>query len=474
MWLDSSLQIIAYIEWASLGYFLVVNSFYAILLVSAALELRHHVLSSRDEVLWKISGSNLAPSVSVLAPAYNEETTITDSVKALLAIYYPNLEVIVVNDGSRDSTMEVLREQFELEPINTLFDPQVPTRPVTEIYRSRTHSELTVVNKENGGKADALNAAVNIATGELVCSIDADTIIEPDAIQRMVKPFMQREDVVAAGGVIRPVNSAVIHAGQIDMPRGPRKPIVGFQVMEYLRAFLFGRLGWNRLGGNLIISGAFGLFRKDALVRAGGYFHDTVGEDMELVVRLRRLGYKFGGPSRVEFIPDPVAWTEVPETLRVLARQRDRWHRGLADVMWRHRGVLFNPRYRAMGMVVYPYFLFVELLAPVVEFVGLVGLAVSLWAGSLDMAFAALYLLVAYGYGLVLGTLTLLLDEIAYHRYRQVKDRLWLLLWTCLESLGYRQLTVIWRLRGLVRYVRGKRDWGAMDRRGLDATTGQS
>lgn len=474
MSLNTALHILTFVEWGTLVYFLALNSFYGVLLVSAVLELRHHVSSSKYEVLWKISASHLAPSVSVLAPAYNEEATITDSVKALLAIYYPNLEVIVVNDGSRDRTMEVLREQFELVPINTLFDPLVPTRPVTEIYRSRMHSDLTVVDKENGGKADALNAGVNIATGELVCSIDADTIIEPDAIQRMVKPFMQREDVVAAGGVIRPANSSVIRAGQIDIPKGPRKPIVGFQVMEYLRAFLFGRLGWNRLGGNLIISGAFGLFRRDALVQAGGYDHDTVGEDMELVVRLRRLGYKYGGPRRVEFIPDPVAWTEVPETLRVLARQRDRWHRGLADVMWKHRGVLFNPRYGAMGMIVYPYFLFVELLAPVVEFVGIIGLAVGLWGGALDMAFAALFLMAAYGYGLVLGTLTLLLDEVAYHRYRHVKDRLWLLLWTLLENWGYRQLTVIWRLRGLANYICGKRDWGAMERRGLGTKTGKT
>ena len=223
------------------------------------------------------------------------------------------------------------------------------------------------------------------------------------------------------------------------------------------------------MGGNLIISGAFGLFRRDAIINAGGYVHDTVGEDMELVVRLRRKGYEEGGPRRVDFIPDPVAWTEVPESLKVLGRQRDRWHRGLADVLWRHRKVLFNPRYGTMGLVAYPYFLFVELLAPIVEAFGITILVVSYFLGAIDLSFAILFLLVAYGYGLVLTTFTLALDEISYHRFESVSDRLLLLLWVMLENLGYRQLTVIWRLLGLIKFVQGRKDWGKMERVGFSA-----
>jgi len=337
------------------------------------------------------------------------------------------------------------------------------------LSRRPCHPNLVVVDKENGGKADALNAGLNVAIGELVCAIDADTLIEPDAIQRMVRPFLVKDDVVAAEGTIRVVNSCRVAQGRVVAARAPRRPVPGFQVGEFMRSFLFGRLGWNRLGGNLIISGAFGLFRREAIIAAGGYAHDTVGEDMELVLRLRRHGYEQNQPCRVEFIPDPVAWTEVPNSLRVLASQRDRWHRGLADAMWRHRRILLNPRYGALGMVVYPYFLFVELLAPVVEALGLVATIIGLSLGAINLHFAIMFLLVAYGYGLVLTIFTLVLEEMSYLRYEKVGDRLVLLPWVLLENFGYRQLSVIWRLRGLFRYLRGGKGWGAMEREGFNS-----
>lgn len=272
-----------------------------------------------------------------------------------------------------------------------------------------------------------------MATGDLVCAMDADSLIEPDALLRMVRPFLMADEVLAVGGTIRIANGSQVHGGRVVATCMPLQVLAGFQVVEYLRAFLFGRLGWNRLGGNLIISGAFGLFRREAMIAAGGYTHDTVGEDMELVLRLRRQGYEERGPQRVAFIPDPVAWTGAPESLRVLGRQRDRWHRGLADVMWRHSKLLFNSRYGAMGLVVYPYFFFVELLAPVVEAVGLLGLIAALIIGALNVPFAILFFLVAYGYGLVLSAVSLVLEELNFHRYEGLKDRLLLLLWTLLE-----------------------------------------
>jgi cellulose synthase/poly-beta-1,6-N-acetylglucosamine synthase-like glycosyltransferase len=243
--------------------------------------------------------------------------------------------------------------------------------------------------------------------------------------------------------------------------------VPGIQVVEYLRAFLFGRLGWNRLGGNLIISGAFGLFKRDVVLGVGGYLHDTVGEDIELVIRMRRDGYERKTAHDVAFTPDPVAWTEVPESLRVLARQRDRWHRGLADVMWRHRRVLLNPRYGTMGLVAFPYFVFVELFAPVIEAIGIVGAIAGLSFGAINVHFAILFFLVAYGYGMLLSVATLILEEMSYHRYERLRDRAILFGWVLLETVGYRQLTVWWRLRGLGKYLAGKKDWGAMERRGL-------
>jgi cellulose synthase/poly-beta-1,6-N-acetylglucosamine synthase-like glycosyltransferase len=253
--------------------------------------------------------------------------------------------------------------------------------------------------------------------------------------------------------------------------------LAGIQVVEYLRAFLFGRLGWNRLGGNIIISGAFGLFQRDAVLDAGGYLHDTVGEDMELVLRLKRLSYERGGPGKIAFVPDPVAWTEVPESLKSLGRQRDRWHRGLADVLWRHRRMLLNPRYGITGLLVYPYYAFVELLAPVIEAVGLIGLAFGLVFGIVDWNFAALFYLTAYGLGTALTAFTLILEDVSFHRYDSFRDRVLLFWWALLENVGYRQLTVYWRLRGLWKFIRGRKDWGVMDRKGFRqsvATVGSS
>ncbi|MGH9279617.1 MAG: glycosyltransferase family 2 protein [Acidimicrobiales bacterium] len=454
-------------DWAVLCYFLVVNSVYAVLLLSASWEMRNHLLLERAERRWRILQSEISPTISVLAPAHNEAATISGSVRAMLGLSYPRLELVVINDGSNDETMQVLVQNFSLVSVHPVFDQLVETKPVVGLYRSRSHPNLVVVDKENGGKADALNAGLNVATGHLVCAVDADTIIEPEAMQRMVRPFLTTDDTVAAGGTIRIVNGSEVRHGRVTDVKAPRRALAGFQVIEYLRAFLFGRLGWNRMGGNLIISGAFGLFDRDATAEAGGYVHDTVGEDMELVVRLRRRSFEQHRPKRISFIPDPVAWTEAPESLRVLGRQRDRWHRGLADVLRRHKRLLFNPRYGTTGLVVYPYYVIVELVAPVVEAFGLLGLAAGLILGAVNLSFVVLFFLVAYGLGIALAMCTLLLEELSFHRYERLRDRVWLVGWALLESLGYRQLTVVWRLRGIWRFLRQRTDWGVMSRRGF-------
>lgn len=454
-------------EWASLFYFLIVNSLYGVLLISACWEMGQHHLKTKGENLSRVLSSEVAPSISMLAPAHDEAASIKESVTSLMAVSYPNLEVIVVNDGSSDETLAVLIEEFELVPIHPIYQDVIQTKPVEGLYRSRSYPNLVVADKENGGKADALNAALNLANGQLVCAIDADTLIEPDALQRMARPFLAGEEVLAAGGTIRLANSSKVRRGRVVTARVPREALPGIQAVEYMRAFLFGRLGWNRLGGNLIISGAFGLFRREAMIRAGGYARDTVGEDMELILRLRCQSYEEGRPHKVAFIPDPVAWTEAPESFRVLGNQRDRWHRGLADVIWRYRRVFFNPRYGAMGMVVYPYFFFAELLAPVLEAIGLLTLIAGFALGAINRDFAMLFFLAAYGYGLLLSVLTLLLEDLFYHRYNGLMDRLLLLMWALLENCGYRQLTVIWRLRGLFKALRGRKTWGAMEHHGF-------
>jgi cellulose synthase/poly-beta-1,6-N-acetylglucosamine synthase-like glycosyltransferase len=470
--LDALETVLVALNWAILVYFLAVNGFLLLLLVMAAIDLRSQRLDVWQEGRWRLLGSDVAPVISILAPAHNEERTVTESVRSLLTLRYPSLEVVVVNDGSTDGTLATLRRDFDLVEIHSApIRRRIETRPIRGLYRSRRTPALVVVDKENGGKADALNAGLLVATGDLACAIDADTIVEPDALQRMIRPFLLDDRVVAAGGTLRVVNGCEVKAGRVIAQRAPRRFVEGVQAVEYLRAFLAGRVGWNRLGGNLIISGAFGLFRREPMILAGGYRHDTVGEDMELVVRMRRLGHERGLPDRIVFVPDPVAWTEVPRRLRVLARQRDRWHRGLTDVIERHRRIVFNPRYGAMGLVVAPYFLLVELLAPVVELIGLAALVLGLAIGALNVPFAAMFLIVAYGLGLLLTALTIALEEWTYGGYGGLRDRLMLLIWGMLESLGYRQLTAFWRFRGMTRHWRGHGEWGAMEREGFRAAS---
>jgi len=454
-------------QFVVLLYFLGVNSWYFILLVSSLLEMRRHMLVIANESRYLLLSSTLSPTISILAPAFNEEATIEGSLRALLALQYPRLEVIVISDGSKDRTVEVLIERFDLVPVKTIYEQRIKTKPVRNLYRSSTYPALVVVDKENGGKADALNVGLSFARGELVCAMDADTLIEADGLQRMVRPFLYSTDVVATGGTIRVVNGSEVRLGRVVHPRVPTNVLAGIQVVEYLRAFLFGRLGWNRLGGNIIISGAFGLFRRESVLNAGGYLHDTVGEDMELVLRLKRLSYEQPGPGKIAFVPDSVAWTEVPESARVLGRQRDRWHRGLADVLWRHRAMMFNPRYGVIGLVVFPYYAFVELMAPVVELAGLATLVLGLALGVVDWSFAALFFLTAYGLGTALTAFTLIIEDLSFHRYDTFRDRAMLFWWALLENLGYRQMTVYWRLRGLWKFLRGRKDWGTMDRKGF-------
>jgi cellulose synthase/poly-beta-1,6-N-acetylglucosamine synthase-like glycosyltransferase len=437
------------IDTAVLVYFGLLNFCYLTLLVAAIVEMRrtrNEAVGISDHI---VVGSRLAPTISILAPAYNEEATIASSVQSLLTLDYPNLEVVVIADGCKDDTIGVLQREFGLVEVYRAYAPRVPTKGVVALYRSLRHGNLVVVNKLNGGKADALNVGLNLASGELVCAIDADTLIERGALARLMRPMLVDRDVVATGGTIRPVNAVGTRHGMVVDVTVPRTWLAGIQVVEYLRAFMLGRLGLNRLGGNLIISGAFGLFRREPMIEAGGWLHDTVGEDMELVVRLRRLGYERGTASAVVFVPDPTAWTEVPESLGVLGRQRDRWHRGLTDTLWRHRRLLFNPRYGRMGLLVFPYFVIVELLAPIVEASGLIVLAATFATGLLDRTFALLFFALAIGIGLVLSLATLVLDQVAFMRYRRPGDLAWLLLWAVVENL------------------RGRSDWGAMTRKGF-------
>jgi cellulose synthase/poly-beta-1,6-N-acetylglucosamine synthase-like glycosyltransferase len=450
-----------------LVYFVVLNSFYGLLLMMSIPELWSHWHLAEDEGLTRVLGSGALPGLSILVPAHNEELTIVESTRSFLTLEYTRHEVIVVNDGSRDGTIARLIEAYELFEVPAAFMVTVKTQRVRGYYRSRLYSKLLVIDKENGGKADALNAALNAASHSYVLAVDADTLIEPDALLRLARPFMLGTRVAAVGGTVRVANSCTIQNGRVVEARIDRRWLPGIQTVEYLRAFLFGRLGWNRLGGSLIISGAFGLFRRDYLLAIRGYGTGTVSEDMDLVVRLQRYLRERRLPDKMLFIPDPVAWTEVPASAKVLGTQRERWHRGLLQTLWAHRKLLFNPRYGSVGFVSYPFFLFGEAIAPVIEVLGYIALGAGLAVGAVDLRFAWLFLCVAVLYGILLSTWAIMLEEITFRRYPRKTDPLWLLLFAFAEAFGYRQLTVWYRLKSFWKVLRGDQRWGAMRREGF-------
>jgi cellulose synthase/poly-beta-1,6-N-acetylglucosamine synthase-like glycosyltransferase len=454
------------INYVILAYFVALGVFYISLYVSAVFEMRQYLREVRAEKYRGILSSEIAPSISMLVPAHNEEASIQESVRALLTLAYAQLEIVVVDDGSTDNTLSILTSTFDLVPLQPIYDTRIATKPVRSILRSREFPNLIVVEKENGGKADSLNAALNISTSELVCALDADTILDPDGLRRLVRPFIRSRNVVAAGATIRVANGCTVKHGRLASERGPHRALAGIQAVEYLRAFLFGRPGWNRLGGNLLISGAFGLFRRQSLLDTNGYAK-TVGEDMELVIRLRRHAYETGQPGRVEFVPDPVAWTETPTAFRELGRQRERWQRGFSDSLWRHRHVFLNWRYGALGLVVFPSFVLFEWLAPIIEAVGIIFVVVGLIFGEISGLFAILFFSLACGVGVLLSMLALMLEELSFRRYGRPRDRALLVVWAVLENFGYRQLTVVWRIRGIISYIRGKKSWGKMKRKGF-------
>ncbi len=448
-------------------YFLVLNTFYALLLLLSIPELWSHWHLADDEHLKHVLGSDALPPLSILVPAYNEEATIVASVLSFLTLQYPRHEVVLVNDGSPDATMETLITEYDLYEIPPAVLHEVPSKPVRAYYRSRRFSKLLVLDKENGGKADSLNAAMNAARHSYVLAVDADTLVEPDALLRLARPFLLGQSVAAVGGTIRVANSCRVEYGRVVEARVDRRWLPGVQTVEYLRAFLFGRLGWNRLGGNLIISGAFGLFRRDYVIAVGGYRTRTVGEDMDLVVRLHRYLKEHNIEGSIPFIPDPVAWTEVPTSIRVLGRQRERWHRGLIETLVEHRAMLFNPRYGRIGMITYPYFLFGELLAPIVEVLGYLCLVLGLMVGGVNVRFAWLFLLVALAYGTLLSFWAIVLEELSFRRYHRVGDLLALFGLAVVEAIGYRQITVWFRLRAFWSYLQGEQSWGHMTRVGF-------
>jgi cellulose synthase/poly-beta-1,6-N-acetylglucosamine synthase-like glycosyltransferase len=449
-----------------LSYFILLNTYYFITSVVSFRALRRHARSLNATDTADLLRAGGAPPVSILVPAYNESANCLATIRSLLDLRYPDYEILFVNDGSQDATLALVREQYQLEPAFRIRTSGLGEAPVRGVYQSATEPRLWVIDKENGGKPDALNVALDYCHTPLFCALDADTALERDALLRLSRSFLENGDTVAAGGIVRVANGSTFKDGHVTDVRLPRSLLARLQVVEYLRAFLAGRMGWSSMDVLLIVSGAFGMFRRELVVEAGGYSGRTVGEDMELIVRLHRHLREKKQKYRISFVPDPVAWTEVPESMRVLAQQRDRWQRGLLQSLSAHKVMLFNPKYGRIGMVAFPYFWFMEGFGPVVEFLGYIAFIVAILFGWAAPEFVVAFLLLAVFSGVALSLAAVALEELTFRRYGRSDDFVRLLLLSIAENFGYRQYLAMARFKGVIMAMLGRRSWGAMTRTG--------
>ncbi|WP_226579760.1 glycosyltransferase family 2 protein [Halobacillus litoralis] len=450
-------------------YMIVVALIYLVLFLIAGPKIRKERELNREELIEDTAVNKDTFPVSVLVPAYNEEVGVVSTARSMLALHYPQFEVIVIDDGSIDQTAERMIHAFDMQPINLAVRRHFQTKEVVRGYQSKTHSNLYLLQKENGGKADALNAGINFSKYPYFAAIDGDSLLDRDALLKTMKPIIDSNGLVTAtGGTVRIANGSNIVQNRVEKIGLARQPMVIMQIIEYFRAFLIGRLGLSRMNILLIISGAFGVFEKSRVIRAGGYDSNTVGEDMELVVRIHRTLKEEHSKQRIEYIQDPVCWTEAPSTFASLRAQRKRWQKGLAETLWKHRKMMLNPKYQGIGMFSMPYYLIVELLSSLFELLGYLIIILGIFFSFITMETTIMMGLFTVFYGSLLSSLAVLLEEWTYHKYPDLKSICLLYLWSLTESFWFRPLVVWWRCEGLLlALTKKKSEWGDMNRKGL-------
>jgi len=452
-------------------YSMAIFTAYIVMAIISGIEIFRYMRKNSFVDYLSIIPSPYAPSITIIAPAYNEGNTIVENIRSLLSIHYTDFEVVIINDGSKDDSLEKIIAHYQLEKVDFLVNYVLPSKPVRGVYKStnKAYKKLIVIDKENGGKADSLNAGINICNKKYFAAIDVDCILEEDAILKMIKPFLEFSEsrVIATGGVIRVANSCKIRDGKIVEINLPSNLIARFQVLEYTRAFLMGRMAWSHLNGLLIISGAFGIFDREIVIKSGGYDIKTVGEDMELVVRMRRYMIENDLKYKIVYIPDPLCWTEVPEKLKILSRQRSRWTRGNMETLFKHITLFFNPKYGVLGMLSHPYWFFFEWLAPIIEFLGLFYVILSFVMGDPNLPFFLLLLGFTYLFAVCYSAWAVVFEEFTFARYRRKRDVFRLILISLIEPIFFHPLNVWFAIRGNFQYLIGVTSWGKMERKGF-------
>jgi cellulose synthase/poly-beta-1,6-N-acetylglucosamine synthase-like glycosyltransferase len=453
-------------------YSILLLLFYVLIIVLSGGELKLYLRKSSFTDYNLLASSEYAPTISILAPAYNEGANIIENVRSLLAVHYNNMELIVINDGSKDDSLEKLIEAYNLVKVPFLVNGKIKTKQIRNIYKSTNslYHKLIVVDKINGGKADALNTGINVASNKYIVCIDVDCILEQDAMLKLIKPFLEEIDlrVIATGGVVRIANSCEVVNGKLVKVHLPKQFLPRMQTLEYIRAFLLGRMAWSRMNGLLIISGAFGAFDREIAIKAGGYNSATVGEDMELIVRMRRYMHDNKLPYKVSFIPDPLCWTEAPGSYKILGRQRNRWTRGTIETLQIHKKMFFNKRYGVLGFLSYPYWFFFELLAPLIEFSGFIFLLIFAFLGMIAWPVFLLLLAFILAFGFLYSVFAILVEVTTFNQYKKRSDILRLIVTAFVEPILFHPFVVWSAVRGYSDFLRKRKSWGEMTREGFN------
>ena len=448
-----------------MAFTLILNIIYIIqLFVSLVRVHKHYDKTFSDDYLSYVDSENLMP-ISLIIPAYNEEENIVQNVRSLMKMNYPQFEIIVVNDGSTDKTGELLVNAFHMHKIETSIRYQIPTETIEGVFYSKEYPNLLYVQKKNGGKSDALNAGINISRYPLFTCLDADSRIEKDALLRLSMEFIKDSRTVVAGGIVRIANGSKIVDGELKGFSMPKKLIERFQIVEYYRSFLMGRVFWSSTNSLLIVSGAFGLFRKQTVIDVGGYKRNTIGEDMEIVVRIHRYMRKNHKKYRVKFNEFSVCWTQGPMSMNDIRSQRRRWQIGLMDTLISHAAMTLNPFYGFVGLVSVPYNWIFELFGAVVEVIGYFLIPFTLIMGELNMFFFVIYFLLSVALGIILSEGSLVIEQYTHRGAMNAKQSIAISVYALLENFGYRQMITLFRVEGILKYRKLRKSWGKIKRK---------
>lgn len=420
--------------------------------------------SDSDIFAGKIINSHNYQPVSILVPAYNEEQTIVSSVTALLRLHFPEYEVIVLNDGSNDATLQKLTDAFELIPKDLQIQMSIKHQPIKKIYGSKIYDNLIVVDKENGGKADGLNCGLNISKHPLFCCVDADSILEYDSILKSILLFSDDKNAIAVGGYVNILNNSVVEESKVVARKVPKTQIEAFQVIEYSRGFLAGRTAWEAMDSLLIISGAFGIFKKNIAKKIGGYRH-TIGEDFDLVVRMIKYCFDNNIKHSVRFVPDTVCWTQAPSDYTSLLKQRNRWHRGLMETLYHNRKMIYNPKYKKIGLLAIPYFIFIEAFSPAITFLGILSILIFYVYGIINKDAIIVFFLLEFAWGIIINIGSISLEFFTKHRIKNIFDIYKLLALSFLEPFYYRPLIKAENLLASFNFL--NTTWGKIKRKSI-------